>query len=119
MHKSTSKSFKEYLAASAADDGPICMHFGSIPMHLPILVTLTVSSTMPDFTVNHAASDHDLQKMLHVLSIIYAYPLFKLEFFSRKPPHIRVGLIAYMQEMLSSLTIIFSHNSSWCTASGH
>jgi len=49
----------------------------------------------------------------------YAYPLFKLEFFSRKPPHIRVGLIAYMQEMLSSLTIIFSHNSSWFTASGH
>ena len=37
-------------------------HFSSIPMHL---VTLTVPSTMSNFTMSHAAPDHDLQNMLH------------------------------------------------------
>ena len=65
------------------------------------LVTSTVPSTMSNFTMSHAAPDFDLQKMLH--GQIQA---LRLEFFSRKPPHIRVGLVANMQEVLSSLTII-------------
>ena len=59
------------------------------------LVTLTVLSTMSNFTVSHAAADYDLQKMLncHIQAL-------RLEFFQRKPPHIRVGLVANRQEVI-------------------
>ena len=68
------------------------------------LVTLTVPSTMSNFTMSHAAPDHYLQKMLQC-----QIQALQLAVFSRKPPHIRVGLVANRQEVLSSLTIIFSH----------
>src|SRR6218665_654347 len=42
--------------------------------------------------MSHAAPDHDLQKMLHC----QIQPL-RVEFFSRKTPHIRVGLVANRQ----------------------
>src|SRR6218665_2406849 len=77
------------------------MHVSSIPMHL---FTLTVPSTMSYFTMSHAARDPDLQKMLHCQ--IHA---LRLELFSSKPPHIRVNLVANRHEVLSRLTIIFSH----------
>src|SRR6218665_2693228 len=68
------------------------------------LVTLTVPSTMSNFTMSHAAPDHDLQTMLQC-----QIQALQLAVFSRKPPHIRVDLVANRQEVLSSLTIIFSH----------
>jgi len=54
--------------------------------------------------MSHAAPGHDLQKMFHC-----QIQALWLIFFSRKPPHIRVGLVANGQELLSSVTIIFSH----------
>ena len=44
---------------------------------------------MSNFTTSHAAPNHDLQKMLHC-----QIQALWLEFFSRKPTHICVGLIA-------------------------
>jgi len=68
------------------------------------LVTLTVPLKMSNFTMSHAAPDHDLQKMLHS-----QIQVLRLEFFSKMLPHLHVGLIANIQEVLSSLTITFSY----------
>src|SRR6218665_392649 len=87
-----------YWNSSYADS---TMHFGSIPMHL---VTLTIPSTMSNFTMSREAADHDLKKMLHC-----QIQAVRLELFSRKPPHIHVGQVANRQQVHSSLMIIFSH----------
>jgi len=59
---------------------------------------------MSNFTMSHAAPDHELQKMFHC-----QIQALSLQFFSRKPPYMRVGLVANRQECLSLLMIIFSH----------
>src|SRR6218665_260848 len=85
------------------------MHFSSIPMHL---VTLTVPSTMSNFTTNHAAPNHDLQKMLHC-----QIQDLRLEFFSRKPTHIMCGSSCKHDLLLEALLLSwqqflhFSHHS--------
>jgi len=66
-------------------------HFSSIPMHL---VTLTVPSTISNFTISHAAPGYDPQKLRHC-----QIQELRLEFFYRKPPQIRVGLVANRQEV--------------------
>jgi len=53
------------------------------------MVAVTVPSTMSKFTMSHAAPDHDLQEMLLHRQV----KSFRLEFFSRKPLHIRVCLV--------------------------
>ena len=58
------------------------------------LVTLTVPSIMSNFTMSHAAPDHELQKMFHC-----QIQALSLQFFSRKPPYMRVGLVANRQEV--------------------
>ena len=53
---------------------------------------------MSNFTVSHAP-DHDLQKMLQCqIPALFCW----------KPPQILVGLVANRQEVLSTMTIIFS-----------
>src|SRR6218665_2018646 len=79
------------------------------------LVTLTVPSTMSNFTTNHAAPNHDLQKMLHC-----QIQALRLEFFSRKPTHIMCGssckhdlllLEALLAAILLAAILHFSHHS--------
>src|SRR6218665_1590060 len=59
---------------------------------------------MSNFNMNYNEPDHELQKMVYcqIQELRFEYSL-------RKPPHIRVGLVANMQEVLSSLTIIYFH----------
>ena len=54
--------------------------------------------------MNYNEPDHELQKMVYC-----QIQELRFEYSFRKPPHIRVGLVANMQEVLSSLTIIYFH----------
>lgn len=76
---------------SSCADGT--MHFSNMPMHL---VALSIPSTIcrrP--TGSQAAPDHDLQRMLH-----HQVKALQLEFFSTKPPHICMDLVANRQKVL-------------------
>src|SRR6218665_1154820 len=55
---------------------------------------------MSNFTMSHAAPDHDLQKMLHC-----QFQALQFEFSSRKPPRIHVVLVANRQEVQIKLVI--------------
>src|SRR6218665_1634644 len=77
------------------------MHFGSIPMHL---VTLTIPSTMSNFTMSLEATYHDLKQMLHC-----QIQGLRFELFSGKAPHTCLGQVANRQQVHSSLMITFSH----------
>ena len=86
-------------AALMALHAVYCMYFVALSRSIDDMQT-------SDATGSHAAPDHDLQRMLH-----HQVQALRLEFFSTKPPHIRVGLVAKQAEGVSSLNSTFSHIS--------
>src|SRR6218665_1628764 len=72
------------------------------------LVTLTVPSTMSNFTSRHGAPKHYLQKLLHC-----QIQALRLEFFSRKPTHIMCGSSCKHDLLLEALLLSWQQS---CTS---